>query len=183
MLRNPGALLSDTYYIPEEAKRKTVYKCPKCFKCVLLKTSLFKKSKFVHYNETSCDYYSTPNEREIAKHILLKALRNRKVKEIMWECKKCEMINYKNREPAVIEYDDNDVITFGMDSEIIITNNGKLKYTFVINYVHNPTIYKPEPWFEIKVEDILEERKHLTNIVCSRHRLCRKCSKPASKVL
>lgn len=178
-----GALLNDTYYLPEEASGKNTYKCPKCFKNVVLKTSIFKKSKFIHIGETSCDYYNKPREIDVAKNIFIKALRNKKVKEILWQCRKCNGINYRIGEPSVIDYEDGDVITFGMDSEIIITNNGTLKYTFVVTYVHNPKLFKPEPWFEIKVQDIIEERKHLSNIVCSRTRFCKKCTKPSSKVL
>lgn len=172
--------MNGVYTLPRDAKAKAFYRCPKCMRDVFLRKRILKPTKFEHVDETSCDHFSFPDKKELAKQIILNALRKRKIKEIIWSCNKCENANFRIGEPTPIRYDDNDMISLGENSDIIITNNGVVKYTFIISHGHNINLFRPEPWFEFNVEDVLDDHKHLTAAVCIRSHICRHCVKKIS---
>lgn len=105
---------------------------------------------------------------------------------IKWNCvtKFCNKNNFKN-----IKYKKNDKVIVEYRSscgkyiaDIAVINKDKIRYIFEIKYTHETiTDVRPEPWFEIEAEKIINTNININNIIilycirCTGRRLCNLC--------
>jgi hypothetical protein len=88
-----------------------------------------------------------------------------------------EPINYEVSDKIYIEYRDN-IKKYIADIAIINDTTNKVKYIFEIKYSHATiTNVRPEPWFEIDANEILEKESEdgTMYICCLRNRNCSNC--------
>ena len=88
-------------------------------------------------------------------------------------------IKYDVNDTIVIEYRD---INNKYIADVAIINEGKVKYIFEIKNTHSTTTdVRPEPWFEINAQEILEDENneegdiYLTCIRNNKNRYCSNC--------
>lgn len=184
-----GALLNGKYILPKNAEKNIKYTCPQCNKIAILKKGNIRIPHFAHKVDTNsgCNYYNHPGESDIhklAKHTLADALEKRIVKEIVWECGKCKTVSDGPGFSVDIEYKDGDVVKVeyrgdGYIADVAVLNNGKVRYIFeVLNTHRTTTNCRPEPWFEILADDIVnpEPDMDLDSFVCRRTHYCIPCT-------
>ena len=195
-----GALQVDNneYTLPFKAEKNTNYKCIGCQQKVILKKGSIRKCHFAHYSQSNCVYYEHPNESEIhkeAKYKLASWLKEHKPIKFIWMCCKTRYdgnscgthesagmehdIKYDVNDTIVIEYRD---INNKYIADVAIINEGKVKYIFEIKNTHSTTTdVRPEPWFEINAQEILEDENneegdiYLTCIRNNKNRYCSNC--------
>lgn len=173
------------YTHPSLANKNNKYKCPDCNELLILKKGKIKIPHFSHKSNSKCTYYDHPNESQIHKEAKLKLCNHLKKKlplKIKWNCKtgNCENNSFKN-----IKYKENDEVIIEYKSkcnkyiaDIAVINNDNVRYIFEIKYTHETiTDVRPEPWFEIDAETIINLDK-IENLTCLRicgRRICDRC--------
>jgi hypothetical protein len=168
---------NDAYILPCDAEKGKLYKCIGCQQKVILKKGNVRKIHFAHHSQTNtCYFFEHPNESEIhkvAKYKLYSWLKNKKPIIIGWSC--CKPHRYNNYLCGVSEGDMEHEVVYAENDEIIVEyrdvnnkyvadvaviNKGVVKYIFEIKHTHSTVSnVRPEPWFEIKAQEIFEEEE------------------------
>jgi len=187
-----GAINKTTnkYEYPKIANKINKYKCPFCEKDVIFRNGKIKQPHFAHCkSNTPCSYYEKPNETQIHKDakLLMKTLLDNKttlkfyrtcnycneendsVKSFFARCNKevklfTHKINDYDDSQAYIEYK----FTYNesrKSADVALTQKNELKYIFEICYKNKTKEEnRPEPWFEIKAETLINETNSGENI-------------------
>lgn len=189
-----GAINKTTnkYEYPKIANKINKYKCPFCEKDVIFRNGKIKQPHFAHYkSENPCSYYEKPNETQIhkdAKLLMKTLLDNKRCINIYRKCYYCNseesdsddsFIIYDNEEIEyflnikIDEYNDtqaNIEYKFNYNnskksSDVALLKNNELKYIFEICYKNKTKEEnRPEPWFEIKAETLINETNTGENV-------------------
>ena len=170
---------TDKYEYPKIANKSNKYKCPFCEKDVIFRNGKIKQPHFAHYkSENPCSYYDKPTETQIHKDakLLMKTLLDNN-SEICFhrECYGCIF-----EEPTIMEYNitkndyDNTEAFFeyrfnynnsNRSADVALVENKGIKYIFEICYKNKTKEEnRPEPWFEIKAETLINETNSGQNI-------------------
>jgi len=185
-----GALLNGKYILPKNAEKNIKYTCPECNKIAILRKGNIRIPHFAHKvdNNSGCNYYNHPGESEIhklAKYILADALEKRILKEIFWMCRKCETMSDGPGFSVDIEYKDGDSVKVeyrgdGYVADVAVLNGGKVRYIFEVLNTHRTTSNcRPEPWFEILADDIVNSDRYCKEpelFECQRKHYCIPCT-------
>lgn len=175
--------LTNDYEYPKIADRNNKYKCPNCEKDVIFRKGQIKQPHFAHYkSESPCYYYDKPSESQIhkdAKLLMKKLLDNKTYISINIRCKYCEnrhcpcdkgydydlsSDDYNENTKAVIEYKFNHNNSL-RSADVAFLENEKIKCIFEICYKNKTKDEnRPEPWFEIKAEDLINNINSIENI-------------------
>ena len=189
-----GAINKTTnkYEYPKIANKINKYKCPFCEKDVIFRNGKIKQPHFAHYkSENPCSYYEKPNETQIhkdAKLLMKTLLDNKRCINIYRKCYYCNseesgsddsFIIYDNAEIEyflnikIDEYNDtqaNIEYKFNYNNskksaDVALLKNNELKYIFEICYKNKTKEEnRPEPWFEIKAETLINETNTGENV-------------------
>ena len=183
--------LTNNYEYPRIAEKINKYMCPDCNKDVILKKGSIRIHHFAHYkSENPCKYYEHPGESQIHKDakMAFKTILDKEIKiNLLRKCNYC-----KNNCKHIIEKKtDNSIIQleYGFifndshkKADIAYLEGDTLKYIFEICYKHKTiATNRPEPWFEINAEKILEDinkSEYLDNTIqleCIRNEKCNDC--------
>ena len=175
-----GAINKTTneYEYPKIANKINKYKCPFCDKNVIFRNGKIKQPHFAHYKSNSpCYYYDKPNETQIhkdAKLLMKTLLDNKKCINIYRKCYYCNsnetkyFLNIK-----IDEYNDtrsNVEYKFNYNdskkrADVALLQSNELKYIFEICYKNKTKEEnRPEPWFEIKAEQLINETNTGENV-------------------
>jgi hypothetical protein len=183
---------TNRYVHPLEATKQNKYKCIDCGNKLKLRKGKERVAHFAHYDENlKCDFHLSPNVSQIhiCAQILLKSiLENNKQLIIYNECYKCSQKVNETLIPCVLS-----------DTTIVIEHrfnyNGKIKIADVAYISNNDLIYifeifytnrteeidRPEPWFELNAEDLINNYFNYCNLneiklKCIREKFCDDCS-------
>jgi hypothetical protein len=189
-----GAFNVDTgdYVHPRFANKKDKYKCPDCGKGLILAKGNIRAHHFRHPKDSvnPCNHYSNPTESQIHKDAkrLIKSLLERKIPtSLIRSCVCCE----KKEVYEIPEISETSVI----QEEWTFEHNGKKKIADVayledgerfclleICYTHKTRSEdRPEPWFEIDAETLIQmvndNNNSVTSLVipCIRLEKCEVC--------
>ena len=175
-----GAINKTTnkYEYPKIANKINKYKCPFCEKDVIFRNGKIKQPHFAHYKSGNyCSYYEKPNETQIhkdAKLLMKTLLDNKRCINIYRKCYYC----YKDQEYFLNirdeEYTDNVYVKLEYkfnynnskkSADVALLKNNELKYIFEICYKNKTKEEnRPEPWFEIKAETLINETNTCENV-------------------
>ena len=175
-----GAINKTTneYEYPKIANKINKYKCPSCDKNVIFRNGKIKQPHFAHYKSNSpCYYYDKPNETQIhkdAKLLMKTLLDNKKCINIYRKCYYCNsnetkyFLNIKideyNDTQSNIEYKFN-YNDSKKSADVALLQSNELKYIFEICYKNKTKEEnRPEPWFEIKAEQLINETNTGENV-------------------
>jgi hypothetical protein len=186
-----GAINKNTnsYEYPKIANKINKYKCPFCDKDVIFRNGSINQPHFAHYKSNNpCNYYERPNESQIhkdAKLLMKKLLDSKSSIFIERDCNYCEKNEkceknkkfYNDNYEYIIfsdEYTENTKIyleykfTYNNSvkiADVAVVENDKIKYIFEIcNTNKTSENNRPEPWFEIKAEDLINKINSGENI-------------------
>jgi uncharacterized protein YkuJ len=189
-----GAFNVDTgeYVHPRFANKKDKYKCPDCGKGLILAKGNIRVHHFRHPKDSvnPCNHYSNPTESQIHKDAkrLIKSLLERKIPiSLIRSCVCCE----KKEVYEIPEISETSVI----QEEWTFEHNGKKKIAdvayledgerfclFEMCYTHKTRSEdRPEPWFEIDAETLIQmvndNNNSVTSLVipCIRLEKCEVC--------
>ena len=169
---------TNNYEYPKIASKKNKYKCPDCEKVVIFRNGKIKQPHFAHYKSNNpCSYYEKPNESQIhkdAKLLIKTLLDNKRSINIYRKCKKCDeypedFLNIRSQEYtdnmiAIIEYKFN-YNNSKRSADVAVVENDKIKFIFEICYKNKTKEEnRPEPWFEINAETLINETNCGENI-------------------
>jgi hypothetical protein len=173
-----GAINKNTnsYEYPKIANKINKYKCPFCDKEVIFRNGSINQPHFAHYKSNNpCNYYERPNESQIhkdAKLLMKKLLDSKSSIFIERDCNYCEKNEkfYNDNYEYIIysdEYTENTKIyleykfTYNNSvkiADVAVVENDKIKYIFEIcNTNKTSENNRPEPWFEIKADDLINK--------------------------
>ena len=196
-----GAINKTTnkYEYPKIANKINKYKCPFCEKNVIFRNGKIKQPHFAHYKSNNhCSYYEKPNETQIHKDakLLMKTLLDNKNKILFYrECYECLLEENTIFEYKITDNDYNKNTIASMEyrfnynnsnrsADVVLVENKNIKYIFEICYKNKTKEEnRPEPWFEIKAETLINETNSGKNIneegeieiECIRHYKCDYC--------
>jgi hypothetical protein len=177
--------LTNDYEYPKIADKNNKYKCPNCEKDVIFRKGKIKQPHFAHKkSDNPCYYYDKPNESQIhkdAKLLMKKLLDNKTYISINVRCKYCEnrgcpyydyegydynifKDDYNENTKAVIEHNFkyNNSNRF---ADVAFLENNIVKCIFEIHYKNKTKdVNRPEPWFEIEAEDLINNINSIENI-------------------
>ena len=167
-----GAIDVETkaYVLPQQATKGRSYVCADCSQRVTFRHGEVRTPHFAHYVPTTkCTYYSlTSGESDSHKHakfLLQKWLTEKRPITFCWTCQNqsqwgsCGVgsenaIVYKDGDEVVVEYRDP---LRKYVADIAVLNGGKVRYIVEIVHSHRTsTTCRPEPWYEVKANDIDE---------------------------
>ena len=174
---------TNNYEYPQIAIKENKYKCPSCDKDVIFKKGKIKKPHFAHHkSDNPCYYYDKPTESQIhkdAKMLMKTLLDNKKNICIHRSCNYCEQRNcgytegfdydifyddYNENTKAVIEYRFH-YNNSNKSADVAFLENNKIKCIFEIKYKNKTNEEnRPEPWFEINAEELINNINAGTNI-------------------
>ena len=202
---------TNNYEYPKIANKVNKYKCPFCDKDIIFRNGKIKQPHFAHYKSVNpCSYYEKPNETQIhkdAKLLMKTLLDNKRSINIYRRCdcfygEKSDsdhtFINYfddkieyflnlktanYNDNKSYIEYKFNYNNSL-KSADVALVENEKISYIFEICYKNKTKEEnRPEPWFEIKAETLINETNSGENvndegefeIECIRDYKCESC--------
>ena len=165
------------YEYPKIANKINKYICPFCEKDVIFRNGKIKQPHFAHYkSDNPCSYYDKPNETQIHKDakLLMKTLLDNKFsiniyRKCYYDEKKQYFLHitkeeYNESVNAVIEYKFN-YNNSKRSADVVLLKNNEMKYIFEICYKNKTKEEnRPEPWFEIKAETLINETNSGKNI-------------------
>jgi hypothetical protein len=164
-------IFTNLYTSPNLATKNSKYKCVECSEPVIFKKGNIRVPHFSHYANSNCTYYDHPNESQIHKdaklRILLwleKGIQINILKEC-YECnyKHCIALNYISTDQFKLEYrfDLNNLYRADL---AVLSRENQLKYIIEVKNKHKTEEdRRPEPWFEIEAEEIIQ--KELNNFI------------------
>ena len=176
-----GAIETETnqYVTPTEASKGKNYTCIECDKKVIIRKGTIRKAHFAHYAQTNiCSYYDHPNESQIhkdAKMLMAKLLTDKKNIQFVWNCDypKCHNTpsnTYEFQEMPSIIYKEGDEVIMEYRSkdnkwvaDIAIVNKGDVRYIIEIKNTHATTTARPEPWYEVDANEIIQQINELNS--------------------
>ena len=153
--------ISKKYVFPDQAIRGGSYHCDECQQEVILKKGHIRRAHFAHCVKNHCTYFEHPSESQMHKGAKLRIcdwLTHRKTIEIIRSCTTCgDTITFNIitdlNDHAICEYRG----THYVADVALISSNTVVKYIFEIKHTHATTTnVRPEPWFEITSNQILE---------------------------
>lgn len=178
------------YVYLKMANKKNKYICPDCNKDLILCQGKIRAHHFRHKVDSvnPCYRYSNPTEAQIHKDakLLLKSLLERKIQiSFIRNCCCCE----KNEEFEILEVSETSVIKieYRFDyngtkiADVAYIDDGELLCIFEIYNTHKTRdVKRPEPWFEIDAEKLIEMANDNTlstslQIPCIRYEKCESC--------
>ena len=181
--------LTDEYVYPRIANKKDKYHCPECEKELILVKGEIRVHHFRHKkDENPCRHYSHPTESQVhkdAKKLLKSLLENKIPIQFTRSCVCCR----KNQEYEIPEIGESSVIQlehrFEHDNGVKIADvgyldNGEIVCIFEIYNTHKTRSEdRPEPWFEIDAETLInlanENKNPVLEIPCIRYEHCLEC--------
>jgi hypothetical protein len=194
-----GAINKNTnkYEYPRIADKNNKYKCPNCDKNVIFRKGKIKQPHFAHYKSVKpCSYYEKPNEKQIHKDakLLMKTLLDNKNKILFYrECYQCLFEENTIFEYKISDNDYNENTIASMEyrfnynnssrsADVALVENKNIKYIFEICYKNKTKEEnRPEPWFEINSEKLINNINSVKNInneiriECIREYKCEYC--------
>lgn len=185
-----GAINKKTnqYTNPSNANKDDEYICIDCENAVIIRQGKIRVHHFAHCKEDiKCNFYSSPNESQIHKNakILLKYILENKIQlTIKSKCNKCNKI-YEYDIPEISEsssiipeyrFDYNGVKI----ADIAYIEGNEILYIFEIYNTHKTkTEDRPEPWFELDANHIIEIFNvcdlQKIQLQCIRNKICSNC--------
>ncbi len=174
------------YVSPGKAEKGHTFSCVDCKQKVIFRKGTVRVPHFAHYSPTNtCTYFEHPSESQQHKDAKVKLaewLRDRKIEFINWSCKVkkgsylcnnldncCDEIEHKEGDTVQLEYRDPGGKYV---ADVAILNNNTVRYIFEVLHTHRTiTECRPEPWYEISTEDILEfahEPDYIPELSCRR---------------
>ena len=173
-----GAIDAETrvYVLPAYASKGRHYECADCNQRVIFRQGDVRTPHFAHFVPTTkCMYYNTSSgesdSHKHAKFLLQKWLLARRAICFTWGCQQqtpfgsCgtmveRNIEYKDGDEVVLEYRSP---SGGYIADIAVLNSGNIRYIVEIVHSHRTmTTCRPEPWFEVKANDV-DEGNHYGN--------------------
>jgi hypothetical protein len=196
-----GALDTETkeYVLPSRASKGRSYVCADCSQRVIFRSGDIRVPHFAHFTPTTkCRYYEgSSGESENHKHaklVLQSWLSAKRPIEFSWSCgnqvkfgacgtsdgSTSHRVEYKDGDQVVLEYRDPHGKYI---ADVAIINDGTIRYIIEVVHSHRTsTSCRPEPWFEVKANDI-DEGSHyqepivfLENCRLYEKRYCANCS-------
>lgn len=188
-----GAFNVDTndYVHPRFANKKDKYKCPDCGKELILVQGNIRIHHFRHKKDSvnPCNHYSNPTESQIHKDAkrLIKSLLERKIPiSFNRKCVCCEKV--ENHEIPEISENSGIQEEWSFDynglkiADVAYLEDGERFCLFEIYHTHKTRSEdRPEPWFEINAETLIQmvndNNNSITSLVipCVRVEKCEVC--------
>lgn len=181
---------NDNYIFPQNASKKSKYYCPDCGEDLIFKKGSIVIPHFSHKSNSKCTYYDHPNESQIhkdAKNKLAQWLKDKKPLKLKIKCSSCngpcknKKIKYKENDKVVIEYISS---CKKYIADVAIINDDNVRYILEVTNTHrtidNAAKVRPEPWFDINADEIVNTDfdKDKIKLNCIRDdcsRLCEDC--------
>ena len=189
-----GALQVDTrkYVPPFQACRDKEYACIECKGKVILKRGSIRVPHFAHYHNNSgiaCGYYEHPGESQLhkdAKEKLRAMLQQQREISVIWNCAKCgyrdggrDRVQYQEGDSVIVEYRDP---AGKYRADVALVSGDAVRYIFEVMNTHatdqEHVSFRPEPWFEIKVDSLPDSDWTNISLTCERtdqKRFCADC--------
>ena len=176
--------VSNCYTPPELATKGATYICPECLKPVFLKKGNIRVSHFAHkMSSDPCGYYNRPGESQMhkdAKHRLKAILKAGYTIDISYSCPayKTKYLDHHIDYLKIKLFEGEDVILEHRDkygkyvADVAIVKNGEPRVILEVLHTHATTTnVRPEPWYEIYSEHILDSN-FPTDVTKSIHFQC-----------
>jgi hypothetical protein len=193
---------TDKWEDPTQASKKNKYKCPDCEDDVVFCKGEIVRPYFRHHGDNNCSYYGGPSESQMHKEgkEFIKFLLDKKIPIVIVQ--KCKCITYNKSMWGDEHYHNskcNELLITNITEEDYINSVSKIEYSFIYNNskksadvallnedgsfimifeIYNTSrtkeINRPEPWCEINVRSMLENRddiieKNQYDIRCQRN--------------
>lgn len=193
---------TDKWEDPTQASKKNKYKCPDCEDDVVFCKGEIVRPYFRHHGDNNCSYYGGPSESQMHKEgkEFIKFLLDKKIPIVIVQ--KCKCITYNKSMWGDEHYHNskcNELLITNITEEDYINSVSKIEYSFIYNNskksadvallnedgsfimifeIYNTSrtkeINRPEPWCEINVCSMLENRddiieKNQYDIRCQRN--------------
>ena len=193
---------TDKWEDPTQASKKNKYKCPDCKDDVVFCKGEIVRPYFRHHGDNNCSYYGGPSESQMHKEgkEFIKFLLDKKIPIVIVQ--KCKCITYNKSMWGDEHYHNskcNELLITNITEEDYINSVSKIEYSFIYNNskksadvallnedgsfimifeIYNTSrtkeINRPEPWCEINVRSMLENRddiieKNQYDIRCQRN--------------
>lgn len=171
---------------PFEASKDKKYSCPDCTRKIKFCKGEKNVPYFSHYKSTNpCNFFEKPSESEKhsnAKNLLRDRLLQRDPLLFYSECKRCDEkinhpISYSEHSTPVLEYQ---FVFNGKKrvADVVLLNGNEIEIVFEIYSTHKTNANdRPEPWYEIKADDMLTLSKihGKYEYKCIRNSVCQEC--------
>jgi hypothetical protein len=181
---------NNNYIFPQHASKKRKYYCPDCGEDLIFKKGSIVIPHFSHKSNSKCTYYDHPNESQIhkdAKNKLAQWLQDKKPLKLKTKCSSCngpcknKKIKYKDNDKVIVEYISQ---CKKYIADVAIINDDNVRYVLEVTNTHrtidNAAEVRPEPWFDISADEIVntdfDKKKVKLNCIrtdCSR--FCNDC--------
>ena len=193
---------TDKWEDPTQASKKNKYKCPDCKDDAVFCKGEIVRPYFRHHGDNNCSYYGGPSESQMHKEgkEFIKFLLDKKIPIVIVQ--KCKCITYNKSMWGDEHYHNskcNELLITNITEEDYINSVSKIEYSFIYNNskksadvallnedgsfimifeIYNTSrtkeINRPEPWCEINVRSMLENRddiieKNQYDITCQRN--------------
>ena len=171
---------TNNYEYPKIANKINKYKCPFCEKDVIFRNGKINQQHFAHYkSDNPCSYYEKPNETQIHKDakLLMKTLLDNKKKILFYrQCYECLLEEKNIFEYKITDNDYNENTIASMEyrfnynnsnrsADVALVENKDITYIFEICYKNKTKEEnRPEPWFEINSEKLINNINSVKNI-------------------
>lgn len=183
-------LNTNRYIFPNDAKKSEKYKCPDCNEVLIFKKGSIVIPHFSHKSNSKCTYYDHPSESQIhkdAKNKLAQWLQDKKPLRLKTKCSSCngpcknKKIKYKENDKVVVEYISS---CKKYIADVAIINDDNVRYVLEVTNTHrtidNAAEVRPEPWFDISADEIVnidfdKEKVKLNCIRTDCSRFCNDC--------
>lgn len=177
--------ISNSYESPFFAIKENNYRCPDCNNDVILRKGKQRIPHFAHYNEEiKCDYYKNPSETQIhkdAKMLLKYIIDNNYQIKFKRICKnECCFKKYKiktiNETSKIIIEHRFKFNNLPKIADVAYIEENNLSCIFEIFVTHKTEEYdRPEPWFEIDGNELLQINldKKVIKLSCQRLLKCK----------
>jgi len=177
MDKSLGAIEVETnkYTLPNNGVKHINYKCIDCGQRVILRKGDVRKPHFSHFSPTPsqrCKYYEHPTESQLhkdAKYKLHDKLKHKFPIVLNNNCPKCTThpagiyevdIDYQDGDDVIMEYRDP---SGKYVADVAVVNDNKVRYIFEVKHTHRTTTSRPDPWFEITADNIIEEDSRIND--------------------
>lgn len=188
---------NNNYIFPQNASKKRKYYCPDCGEDLIFKKGSIVIPYFSHKSNSKCTYYDHPSESQIhkdAKNKLAQWLQDKKPLKLKIKCNSCngscknKKIKYKDNDKVIIEYISP---CKKYIADVAIINNDNVRYVLEVTNTHrtidNAADVRPEPWFDISADEIVntdfDKKKVKLNCIREDHsKFCSDCKESKNLV-
>ena len=182
---NPGALNTQTrrYITPDRANKHDDYTCPDCDKSLTFCSGKVKKPYFRHsvVAANPCTYYEHPSESQIhkdAKYRLKARLEINSPLQCTRKCYECAKDNLiilnAESKTVTVEHRFQHNSSLQIADVAIVNPDGTINSILEVLHTHK-TLIRPEPWFELRANDIIKSPIDFSDIQCHRKEKCKDC--------